>query len=81
MADRQAAVEIDHLLYLTNRQHRREVNAAMRRIATTWAVTEINVFHDDDGSCCDKEPWAVTYVRLIRSLNEDGTKTQGVVVG
>ncbi len=70
-----AGVEIDHLGYLTNRRHRREVHANLRRIARRrGALLHQSVVHEWDGRCCAREDWPVTAIRIQRALADDGLR-------
>jgi hypothetical protein len=79
---------VDHARYLTERRHRREVHAGYRRQARRGKglIEEVLVLHDDDGSCCWREPWSVTLARIVGSLAEDGVvvavaRPDGLLVG
>jgi hypothetical protein len=73
---------IDHWLYLTQRRHRREVLAAMRRIANrTDRLQRARVLHEPDGSCCRLEPWPLTMQRITASLADDGVGVAYLAAG
>ena len=71
--------ELDHLAYVTSRPYRRALNARIRRLAQVPAIDRITVVHEDDGRCCQLEPWPVTLGRLIGSLRDDGLRALGVL--
>ena len=71
---------IDHMRYLNDRPYRREVHALYRRIANRSGLWHLTVVHEIDGSCCDKEPWRVTSIRIMQALNDDGVRAALVVV-
>jgi hypothetical protein len=65
---------IDHLAYLRDRHHRREVHLGLRRIARKAGVFHIITLHEDDDSCCQIQPWVETAVRIRQALADDGEK-------
>ena len=67
-------MKLDHMRYLTNRPYRREVHALYRRIAVTAGISLLTVVHEDDGSCCEEEPWPLTSIRIMQALDDDGTR-------
>lgn len=72
-------LEIDHLGYLTNRRHRREVHANLRRAARKrGALLYQSVSHEWDGSCCVREDWPVTAIRIQAALADDGLRAAWV---
>lgn len=66
------AIEIDHRRYQSERQHRREVLAGLRRAQRKGRQAEVAVYHDHDAACCDQEPWVRTALRIQESLRLDG---------
>jgi hypothetical protein len=68
---------LDHLAYLTQRRHRREVHAAMLRAARRRTRSQVTVVHGE--GCCRLEPWPVTFGKLLRALADDGARPMGVV--
>jgi hypothetical protein len=76
-----APVAIDHLRYLNERRHRREVHAAIRRtIRRGGVVTTSTVEHEHDLSCCQAQPWTVTRTRIIAALRADGVEALGLTI-
>ncbi len=68
-------LEIDHLAYLTERRHRREVHASIRRVARKPAgAVRQEVIHEWDGRCCAAEPWPMTAIRIQKALADDGLR-------
>lgn len=66
---------IDHLAYLKDRHHRREVHLGLRRIARKpGGVYHITTLHEHDDSCCEIQPWIETALRIRRALADDGEK-------
>ena len=73
-------LELDHLQYIKFRPYRRKVNAAVRRYAEEHRgeAARLTVAHEDNGSCCRREPWGDTFARLIEALGDDGLRTLGL---
>lgn len=66
-------VAVDHLAYLQNRRHRREVLAAFRRLAAKpGRVVQLAVHHEHDDGCCQAEAWVSTARRIQNALAADG---------
>lgn len=40
----------------------------------------VTVVHENNRSCCAREPWPTTFENLIEALGADGLKTLGVVL-
>jgi hypothetical protein len=72
---------VDHLLYLTDRRHRRATHAAFRRASRKRGLMHVSILHEADGSCCARESWAVTAGRIHRALSDDGERTAWALVG
>jgi hypothetical protein len=68
-------LRIDHLRYLSERPYRRLIHAELRRRARKSGLRTTIVEHERDWSCCRREEWPVTGLRLQRALNEDGLRT------
>jgi hypothetical protein len=73
-------VTVDHLAYIRERRHRREVLAAYRRTLNRRGTHLVQVIHEDDGTCCGIEPWPVTSQRILRALHDDGAVSRVMVV-
>ncbi len=65
-------VEIDHWRYLTDRAHRRHVHATIRRCVRKNRALEQTIWHEKDGSCCERENWIDTANRMQNALAADG---------
>ncbi len=77
-----AGVEIDHLGYLSDRRHRREVHASIRRAARKpGGAVRQEVLHEADGRCCAIESWPLTAIRIQRALGDDGVPACWVFAG
>jgi len=75
-------VEIDHLAYLSDRRHRREVHANLRRAARKpGGAVRQEVIHEWDGRCCAIESWPRTAIRIQRALGDDGVPACWVFAG
>ena len=72
-------VAIDHLAFIRERGHRREVLALYRRTLNKHGVHHVKVMHEDDGICCAIEPWPVTASRIAASLAADGERALWVM--
>ncbi len=73
--ERLTAFEIDHLGYLTDRKYRREVHAGYRRIARKKGqLVEQTIVHESDDSCCQREDWTATALRIQKGLAADGLR-------
>lgn len=64
--------EVDHLGYLTNRRHRRETLANLRRFLHRPHLSTFRVLHEADLSCCRREAWLLTAIRIQDALADDG---------
>lgn len=59
-------ITIDHLKAITNRRYAAKTKSAIRKIVyASRDVHEINVLHEDDGSCCKVQSWPITASRLM----------------
>ncbi len=69
-------IEIDHLGYLSSRQHRRQVALALRRLMRSGRRQgiELVVTHEHDDRCCALEEWPVTALRIQNALALDGDR-------
>lgn len=64
----------DHLL-LVRRDHR-ETTRLRRHLADTaaggGAIVSTEILHETDGSCCQREPWAATFLAVSRDAVPGG---------
>ena len=73
-------MNLNHLLYLTDRPYRRARHLEMRRLAKTPGLNHLTVTHEEDGACCKLQAWPITLGRLVAAANADGLPTAGVVL-
>jgi len=76
------SLALEHFRYIRDRPYRREFNARLRRLIAEEprAISQMTVVHEDDGRCCRREPWPVTYTQLVRAIQADGERVVGVVL-
>jgi hypothetical protein len=67
-------IELDHLAYLSERRYRRQLRAAIRRLARRGRLLELTVLHEHDGSCCRRESIDATVGHLVEQLRLDGVE-------
>lgn len=74
-------LELDHMRYIRSQAYRRERQARLRRLIAEEprAISQMTVVHDGD-RCCRREPWPVTYSKLMAALAADGERVAGVVL-
>lgn len=79
MKRRRTDFVVDHLLYLTQRSHRRTVHAMYRRLGRRrrGIVWEIRILHEADDSCCRRQPWPETAAAIVAALARDGGELHG----
>lgn len=75
-------LELDHMRYIRRQDYRRELHARLRRLIAEepHAVSQMNVMHEANNSCCRREPWPTTYSNLMGALRADGERVLGVVL-
>jgi hypothetical protein len=76
-------LSLDHLRYIQDQAYRREVLGRLRRLIAEEprGLSQMTVVHEAGDICCLREPWPVTYAKLMASLTADGERVLGVVLG
>lgn len=64
---------IDHGRYLEQRPYRRLIHAKLRNCAVSAkrGTSVIDVFHERNWSCCARESWERTALRIERAVEDD----------
>ena len=58
---------IDHLRAIKSANYRAAISGRMSRIERGH-FSAVAVLHEDDGSCCDREPWPITSSKIFAPL-------------
>jgi hypothetical protein len=75
-------IVVEHQRYIDDARYRLAVHTGLRQLIGELPGLQgvVSVIHEDDESCCRREPWSTTYQSIGAALKADGAGVLRVVL-